>query len=287
MLLETFVDQNAAFQVFDSEGNLLADADEQGRAQQERASISVNAGESYFVFTTENVGTPNIEGQSLDAIEAVALDASNSGATQIVLSAGVADAVKITANRAGNYRVSIDSGFVGRFRVFDDTGFESERLVLKDPNVGPATIDLILIEGQTVVIGFDANLGDGTPGTATLSVAGPAESIEGLDVDDARVLTAGSTFNGTVQQIGQKFLFEFTVTSANIVQLFAQGSGGLDVRMKIYDEQGGLLSTEDDSGTNILEFFQLNPGDVPVGSKIFVVLDSAFTIGDFAMTAFI
>ena len=268
---------NGVLAIFDVDGNLLSETDRHGRAQTESLSSTLEAGRQYFVLTSENAGTPNIEGQSLDTIPSVALSNENLGSAPVDLSQP--GLVRFVASTSGAYTVSVEDGFQGRFTVYDDTGFEMTREINADADGGPDQISITLGAPGAFVVAFDAVLGDGSAGPTTLSVTGPQGEIDGISKDNAVELTHDTPFDGTISDIGQRLLF--SVTADFIITTFRlETFAGLAADMNIYDEAGFLIAVVEVAEASALELILVRL----TGFKFFIVIDGGLTTGDFQVT---
>ncbi len=277
--VETDEQTNATLGLFDADGNLINDADRNGRAQGESLSSGVVANQPLFVLTSENTGTPNIEGRALGSISAVALDDENEGLATIGLNPGVLGAARFTGGPAGQYRVTVEEGFLGRVTIYDDSGFEITREVTTDADGGPDSIRFQLPADGGFVATFDAALGDGTPGEATLFAQGPTDTIDGISILDAIEMDHDTPFDGTIANVGDRLLF--TVTADFIITTFAlQTFSGFDGRMRIFDENDVLLALVDVGEANFEDFFIVRLESF----RFYVVVDGGDTTGDFQFT---
>ncbi len=276
--LDSTSESNGVLALYDSDGNLLLDTDEHGRAQTETLTTTLLP-ELLYVLTTENDGVLNIDGVSVASITTVALNNENRAAAAVDLSPDQPELVRFIANTSGVFDLSVEAGFVGRVTVYDDTGFELTRAINADADGGPDQFQLTLSAPGAFIVSFDAALGDGLNGQTTLSVTGPEGEIDGLSIADAIELTHDVPFDGTISDVGERILF--SATADFIITTFGlQTFSTLSARVSIYDASGLLLNLFDVGPDSFEDFFVVRL----VGFQFFVVIDGLGTTGDFQFT---
>jgi hypothetical protein len=268
--------------IYDSSRTLVASDDDSGPGLNSLASVSVVAGNVYYIKATgtsygstgayrvatsisSNPGSGNAQPSGTSFETAIALTAVTGGlgADENISVAGEEDYFTFTATATGLLRASLDqnngSSIDTYIRVYDS----SRTLIASDDDSGPGLNSLAsvsVVAGNVYYIKASA-YGPGTGAyrvaTSIASISNPSNTqASGISFNEAIVLTAVTGGLGADENIsvaGEEDYFTFTATATGLLRASLDQNNGssIDTYIRVYDSSRTLIASDDDSGPGL------------------------------------
>ena len=264
--------------IYDSSRTLVASDDDSGPGLNSLASVSVVAGNVYYIKATgtsygstgayrvatsisSNPGSGNAQPSGTSFETAIALTAVTGGlgADENISVAGEEDYFTFTATATGLLRASLDqnngSSIDTYIRVYDS----SRTLIASDDDSGPGLNSLAsvsVVAGNTFYIKASAY----GPGTGAYRVTTSIASISGQGdtFDTAMIIIPDSVTNiasadGNISVAGEEDFYKYTASANGVVtfSMDAISNSGVDTYISVYDSSRNLVAQDDDSGPGL------------------------------------
>ncbi|MEN9671939.1 MAG: hypothetical protein RL553_204, partial [Planctomycetota bacterium] len=292
--------------IYDSSRTLVASDDDSGPGLNSLASVSVVAGNVYFVKATgtffspigayqvatsisSNPGSGNAQTSGTSFGNAIALTAVTGGlgADGNISVAGEEDYFTFTATATGLLRASLDqingSSIDTYIRIYDS----SRTLVASDDDSGPGLNSLasVSVVAENVYYikasAYGSGAGAYRVATSIASISNPSNTqASGISFNEAIALTTvtgGLGADGNISVAGEEDYFTFTATATGLLRASLDQNNGssIDTYIRIYDSSRTLVASDDDSGPGLNSLASVSV----VAGNVYYIKASAYGLG--------
>ena len=223
-------ERNTTGSLYDARGTLLATDENSGEGDHFRIERILTPG-TYFIRVSGS--DMNVAGGYTLHVEGASITTVTPGSmTESTLPAVGRNYFRLTLESA-QFLTIYTSGSIDIFgRLYDSNG----ALLATDEN-----------SGANFNFRIERFL---SPGTYFIQVSGAHSSTAGdytLHVEEETTVTPGSMTESTLPAVGRNY-FRLALESAQFLTIYTSGS--IDIFGRLYDSNGALLATDDDSGAN-------------------------------------
>ena len=274
-LLRASLDQNNGssidtyIRVYDSSRTLIASDDDSGPGLNSLASVSVVAGNVYYIKAsaygsgtgayrvTTSIASSSISGQG-DTFDTALIIIPDSvthvaSADGNISVAGEEDFYKYTATANGVVTFSMDainnSGVDTYIRVYDS----SRNLVAQDDDSGPGLNSLASGISVSANASYYIKTTAYRTGTGAYRVSVSAISNSGSGNAFGNPVTLSTNADGNISVAGEEDFYKYTATANGVVtfSMDAINNSGVDTYIRVYDSSRNLVAQDDDSGPGL------------------------------------
>lgn len=280
--------------VYDGNQNLIASDDDSGTGLNSRAQIDVVAGRTYYVRADAygsstgryqlGISTlvPDDHGNDFNHATQINLSSVGNGIrTGNIEQSGDQDMIRFVATRTGRMTISqsasTGSNLDTYLYVYDANG----NMIASDDDSGTglnSRTQIDVVAGRTYYVRADA-YGSST-GAYQLGFSTAVVDDHGNDFNHATRISLNSggagTQAGNIEQNGDQDMIRFVATQTGRMTIAQNATSGsnLDTYLYVYDANGNMIASDDDSGPGYNSLVQI---DVVAGRTYYVRADAYST----------